>query len=648
MASKYTYNDYYINEYSHKEYTDILSNPSLLNKLGEDYLKKYSSESSADRIAFKESLDHYVYKRLIKDPLFIDSDLFKNYWNYYQNIMNKNKFIVNEKIIMYSELMSSLIMRDDTIRTRVFKKYCSLDVEKNCKKHYLNDYNAYKTIIKSMSEMKVISQEQVDFVAQYIYESKVGDSKTADIFLKYVLNNVNPNIKSNARIFGALGTILTSKFSLDEKVRKGSRFYITNYDNSQKLRVAHSSGIHRYVVFEKDLIDKIDLNSAESLLKSRTSTTFDMYWVIMVTFHELTHQHQRNDMLDGKTTPSGLAYAINKLILTFNKTVIDGNKVTDYQCNHDTDEIEMQADEQGWIETRKIIHEYLNDEKYYLITPSGEKLSKWGLCFERIKEISARRSFSRKVSVFEKYKNSLDSNYEPKRQYYATYDIERVCEIFKQNPDRLSKYPYFKQFFKMNGDLDAVKVLSMNFEENPEEDSIVRNSEHQPGLEFQMYAFENCWNDVLNAINNNRINYNDIQKISSSIYHTVHRSILCMRRFDGVKKEDPNFKTYDETRHKFDFEQEEQELKVEFFDKIIEGIIRYSDFASRTHPKYDESKAMIPYYIYEGFLKIPNKNDTRVIESLRKLNYSDNDDLINIYNDIYKNNYENEATKKAR
>ena len=58
------YNDSYINDFEEKYYKQYLINTKYLAELKDKYLRQYSSQSDAQFLAFKESLDHYIYKQI--------------------------------------------------------------------------------------------------------------------------------------------------------------------------------------------------------------------------------------------------------------------------------------------------------------------------------------------------------------------------------------------------------------------------------------------------------------------------------------------------------------------------------------------------------------------------------------------------------
>ena len=71
-------------------YLKFLNNPNWLKKLSEEYSKKYGSEADAFYLALKESLDHYVAKKISENKQYINTPEFRNYVNFLTQIIKSN------------------------------------------------------------------------------------------------------------------------------------------------------------------------------------------------------------------------------------------------------------------------------------------------------------------------------------------------------------------------------------------------------------------------------------------------------------------------------------------------------------------------------------------------------------------------------
>ena len=84
------YNNNFIDAFPEDEYIKLLNSPSLMSVMEEEYLNKYNSGSNTYFITIKESLDHYMAKKIDKDKNFVNSSEFEIYMNSLKNIYKKN------------------------------------------------------------------------------------------------------------------------------------------------------------------------------------------------------------------------------------------------------------------------------------------------------------------------------------------------------------------------------------------------------------------------------------------------------------------------------------------------------------------------------------------------------------------------------
>ena len=89
----YFYNEEYVKNYPEKEYIDVLLNKEILDGITYFYTNRYSTDPSFEIdikfILFKESLDHYIVKKINQDEKFISGELFFKYLKCIENIFKK-------------------------------------------------------------------------------------------------------------------------------------------------------------------------------------------------------------------------------------------------------------------------------------------------------------------------------------------------------------------------------------------------------------------------------------------------------------------------------------------------------------------------------------------------------------------------------
>ena len=573
------YNKTYIKDFEEKKYYEFLSNPNKLKNIEETYLNQYTYRSDASWLAFKESLDHFVYMQLSIDPKFIDSKYFENYYKCITSIASK-KAIKEKEEIYYPEFLTNIVLRDANLRKKINQKFLpsstSNNIEYAIEKYKRRLHSIYNKILKG----EKISQFELNLYSDYLYSSRDFSNKKGENFAKYLFNNIKQqdNYKTTPCIIGAISSYFTQEYQLDEEV-KNSRFFVANYDFAKKVTLAHSSGNKRYCVFARDIIDNISLYNCSSLFKSRTSKNIDLYWIMMVSFHELTHQHQKLEMLRENLSSSGLCYGIRQVFNKYMPKIETQEEcIKDYKVNHNSDEIEIQADEEGWRQSRKFIKKYINENNLKIITPDGKKYNKWSLAITNERAIEARRTFSLKKNIQTK-----------QLKYYAEFDLENLEKIMKAHPEEIEKVPILKNVFDEHGNFKIREIFTSNLAKNSEEDVISRNSSHNAGLEILTYILIYKWKEIEELVKSGSLSKDEIEKINRNIYHTVHEFILKIRRFNMIEHKNIVHKShlridsnqYDETKLKYNFEDKENIDKMYgYYAKCIaQGTLKRYKFA---------------------------------------------------------------------
>ena len=303
-------------------------------------------------------------------------------------------------------------------------------------KHFNKNISILREIHNKLKKEEQLSKEEIDIYADYLYSSRDFSKDKGKLFVEYILNNADKyNIKSSPTIIGAISSYLPQEYSLDDEI-KNVRFFIANKDGSIPTRIAHSSRMYKYCVFQKDYIENTSLNSADSILKSRTLKNNDIYWLIFVCFHELTHQYQKNELASGNFSSANISRAINEILTKYMpkvqyKSGTTTRMLTDYKINHDSDEIEIQADEEGWRQLRRFIKVHLKQELLYRQI-DGKKVSLWMTADNNASNVASRRTFTMKKTALE----ALKKTGEGKIQYYAYYDLTHLERIMKEHTQK--------------------------------------------------------------------------------------------------------------------------------------------------------------------------------------------------------------------
>ena len=601
-----------------KEYDDLnIKCDNLYSKIKS--IKNTGCCDDAQGLAFKESLDHYVLKKISEDKSYIESQEFENYWNYISNIVMNRKFETSGGNL-YLEFNTNVVFQNSEIRNKIFKKFLSHEQLINNNK--LIEYNnkIKVNIINKIKNKSKITQKELDFLGEYIYTSRDFSDDTAKIFAEYMFNEIqnNPSIKTSTQIMGAITSYFTQCYTKDDRVKK-SRMFISDYDKNVLMNIAHSSGSGKYCVFEKDLVLKTSLLTKTSLKKSRTFKDNDLYFIMMVAFHELTHEYQKNKANDKVCTSSGISYII-KNVLDNALSKKDKNGIIierEYNKNHDSTEFEIEADEESWRQCASFLAKHCRTYSYKHGENSSMELEI--MCKKNAEEVNARRTFS------------LKQNKEGKLEPYAIYDVKNMIEIVKQNPNIINNYPMLKTYFNDYGYL-KVDTIFKNITDLDGVGLEVNNS----GLEFATYMINYGSNTILRTIASGKLNKNQIDNLMINVYNVIHQNIEKVRGLEKV-----NLNNFNETNHKYDLKNKSNSIFNHYFIECSNQIYFSLQFIyqiRKTYPNIDTKKYFEDFnkyyigYFGELFKKTKSIDRQELMAICEKYDASNAPELIELSN----------------
>lgn len=585
------YNDSYINDFEEKYYRQYLNNPKYLEKLKDMYLRQYSSQSDAQFLAFKESLDHYIYKKIVKDNNYINSDEFKNYLEYIKQVVNDKKISLNKQSFNI-ELSTNIIFKN-----AIFRKYYNESTISIVEDRINEIKKKLNEITDKMLKRESISQEEIDFISDYIYSSR-NFSDNTNTYIEYIFNEIKPdsNIKVSTQMLGAITYCFTQEYTKDTEV-KNSRTFIADFDNKSS-DLAHKSGNRKYCYFNRKYFSNLSLTDDNSLNKSRTFDDNDLYYLMMVSFHELTHEYQHNEVRRNSSSSSALANIIkdvlNQKLNGFCALDKDGKtvNVSEYIANHDSTEFEIQADEESWRQCAHFIAKHCIQYAYKNQLPSSIASLRKQKCLINEKIIQARRTFS------------LKKEKDGSKLYYALYDIKNLCKVVHDNSSILEQYPVLKQYLNQDGSLKTEIMFSNNITSSDNTGLDVDNS----NLQFATYMLDYDKNNILDKLKNGHYNELQIRNLSMNIYNIMHQNVLKIRNFEKV-----NISDYDQTRHRFNFNNNINTIYNYFFTKNADELYNAMQILYTIHncypsidvSYYNDTKYYVSYF-YELLSKVKN------------------------------------------
>ena len=623
------YNQSFIDDFSEDTYKSILNDkPKVKNntifegkiireQLKNEYFKQYQYGSDASALAFKESLDHYVLKQIILDKNYIKSKEFRNYLNYIMQLADGKIIKLNGKNIK-PEFCTNIIFRNKYIRTQILKEYYPERFITQFDNYVEDTKNEINIILNKMYNREKITQEELDFISDYIYSSRNFKNKAGRIFAEYLFNEIKPNmnIKASTQILGAITSYFTQCYIKDEEV-KNARTFVTTFDYG-KQDIAHFSGRKNYAYFSSKYFEKISLTSSNSINLSRTSydnpEEADIYHLMMIAFHELTHGHQDLELKRGKNSSSAMAKIVRNIL---NQNML-GYTTCEYLVNHDSTEFEMQADEEGWKQCRHFIADHKRQYAYKHHLDTKEILELEKKCTINEGAIRARRAFSLKK----------EANGE--LVYYSLYDIRNIKNIIKEKPKLIDKYPILKKYFDESGKMDVSIIFNENITTTDSTGLHVNNS----NLEFATYIFDYEKNEILKKISSKQLTENQINNLMMNIYNVMHQNVLKIRDFDKLSIEEKNNK---KTHHKFDLQNRSDEIYNYFFEKTameVYAALKVLHCINKNYPNINMKKIDDTRYYTSYFTELLPKTRNLNMAKLRLIYNKYNESGIPVLMDL--------------
>ena len=551
-------------------YSKILSNPIYLDEIRIEYLKKYGDEANAYFLALKESVDHYVAQRIHEDKSYVNTEEFKNYFDYIKKVVRQNA-IVHEKNKVYLELNTNVVF--EYLDEKTLEKITG---KNSIKDHMDSNYKYIKFIMNKIGQNQSVSNEEIKLLSTYFDNKK--DFKNPEFkemyenFMKYVMEN-RQKMKSSSQLISSILTFLPSCYGNGvEDVRSFLAKYDPKQNKNDKVYWAHSKGKYKYTVFEIDRFKDIQLDSNKSLNSSRTFNEKDLMFLLFVQFHELTHQVQNNNVANQKFNINAVPYEIHSLLRDvyddYNSKFYGPKDPNNFEGNHDSDEIEIDADQTGWIKLRTFITKFMGR--------NDEALNLSRMCDKNAKAVNCRRAFSVKENPSDK-----------KKYRTMDYDMYYLCKAVKKNPQILNKYHHLKHIVNSDGELDA----SILFED--------RITMTDGGRTISNYILNNVPLQVLiEKINSNMYSTKQINNLLENFVEVPHANALYLRDLENV-----DLATFEETRSKYYLtEKNLDEVYSKYFYESTHQLLKYSQILEQLRVRFGNEyinscyKFFIEYY----------------------------------------------------
>ena len=481
------YNENYINAFDEKTYMNYLSNRDLLKHLTESYLKKYDVDSNAEimDILIKESLDHYVLYKLITDENFINSKEMHNYMLHFCTIYTKSSM----------ELNTNIVFRNPEIRKKITDTHLRRYKDRLTQSSH-RDNDQCKTIIDKIQQGMTITQQELDFVCEYIAKYRLPRFNENEILLNFIFGRMKD---TNLRFSYQVQDLILSYIPRFYPGLNNVRIVLADtVQNKKQNGPAFSAGIGEFVFFNKDAFKNVNTHSIDDSNVERLKKGNDISFFTIVAFHELTHQIQRKEAKHKQFySNSGLSYVVHGIL---------NAELQDYKDNHDSDSMEIDANEKGWQKSWEFFNKFYSG-------PDKKKLL--DNCSRNIYASRARRDFA--------YKKEKDGKYVP----YEIYDINNLTNIIIKKPSYINQFPILSIFYQPNGYLDPYFMTKQVFDDTGTSDEFINFFMKNKGIEalkrnlaqntrqLSSKEVDNLLDNIFNYILNRLRRKNRLQRIIS-------------------------------------------------------------------------------------------------------------------------------------
>lgn len=583
------YNQSYIDDFENTDfkkkqnvYSKYLNNPNLLKKLAEEYSRKYGPEADAFYLALKESLDHYVAKKISENKQYINTIEFRNYANYLAQIIKENNTQIGNSRI-YLEPSTNVVFEylDDETLNKIWPG-------NTLKKHIEYNDKIINSLILKLENNDRITGDEVKFLSKYFDNKKQLDDNKYKKFLSYIFKNLK-SISASPELISSILSYLPRYYG--EQV-ENSRAFLATYDSpfsdrKKPINWAHSSGIMDYTCFQYDKFKDVKLDSYKSVDTSRGFNERDILFLIFVEFHELSHQRQRIQM-NNENSMDATAYEANKFLNDIFKDYVS-DRSRNFEGNHDSDEVEIDADERGWRKCRSFV--------LSMFERSDEQLDIARKCAKNEKAVNCRRAFTVK-------QNPEDRSL----KRYMDYDMSQLLEAVRRYPEKLKNYPHISKFISEDGKIKVDFLFEQQITVSPF------------GREISNYIFNNAPVQLLvDKVNSKKYNINQVKTMLENLVQVPHANALAVRELKNI-----DLNTYDGTQTKYRIKENLNKVHNNYFLECSKQLLKFTQILSNACNSYkgqfsqEEVNSYYKYfaeYYYKEMLEQIESPESKLIQA---------------------------------
>ena len=490
------YNEEFIELFDEYIYQNYLNDMDKLDYLMEQYIKRYTDDNvDGELLAFKESLDHYILKKISENRDYVKTKSFSNYY----------KFISKIYYYIPTELVTNPVFRYRS----VVETACNLyETDKNVFPIYARNVKAMNNKVDCLNDRiknnELLTQSDLDFLCRYYAGRRNYDDNFSNLITYiYTYLGKRTGLKCSYEVLDAINTYLPFEYNPQEldEVSINSKFnprnvriVFTDIHNGKMWDSPGCSCGNKPIVFmNRKMFKNIDFDSINDSSKAYLKRGSDFTFMMIVAFHELTHQMQFTKAMAQNLTEEGVMYSIHSLI---------NGELCDYKKNHDNDDIEIDATKVGWDVCRSFYHSHYKKNDI-------ERLSR--NCY-----INGHTTRTRYGTAIKEFKNG-------KIMEKDVYDVSVLSQLVSKKPEILCIFPCLKKIYNEDGSINQNVIYDSNF------------GSKIYGKKYMLYFLRN---KMFDNIDFSKVSDFNLSHLFENIYQAVNNGYSVMELMNYTNRHD--------------------------------------------------------------------------------------------------------------
>lgn len=545
------YNEKYIKLFNESIYQSYLNSTDKMDYLLDKYIRRYTDvDVDGELLVLKESLDHYVLKKISENKDYIKTKSFSNYY----------RFI--SKIIKY--IPTELVTNPVFYYRSIVESACDLyESDKNVFPIYARNVKVMNNKVSRLNDMiknnELLSQNDLNFLCRYYAgRRKFDDNYSNLITYIYTYLGNKSGLTCSYEVLDAISTYLPFEY----KPRELEEIAIYSENNKRfkfnpkDVRIVFtdvrcgnkwngpgvSCGNKPIVYLNRKMFKNMNFDSINDSSKAYLKQGSDFTFMMIVAYHELTHQMQFAKAKAKNLTEEGVIYSINSLI---------NGELCDYNMNHDNDDIEIDATKIGWDVCRSFYNKHYKRNDI-------QKLS--SNCY-----VNSHSTRTRYGTAIKKFKDGRIMEKD-------IYDVSVLSQLVSKKPEILDFFPCLKRIYNDDGSINQSIIYESNF------GSTIY------GKKYMLYLLRN---NMFDNISFSNVSDYNLSYFFENIYQAVNNNHSVIELMDYTSRHGSD----GEQKKVIDDENVRNMILKNMFEDFYKTIVFYKKFSSN-----DKFKSTLQFY----------------------------------------------------